>query len=496
MSSSTAPLPTTEPPRRGLRLPPLVLWAGAAFGALVLVVVINAVPVSLPLAFVAGAGLVGLAMLAVGRYEAAVFLGFMFSGVVKIEPAPPDGIFAVIIAVAAVSGRLRFDRVPPPVLALLGGLTAVSVLSFAAAFSLSTGLRFVLITLYLIVFAVWLAGYADRERRGRGIVIAWLAIALISAVAGAMALQFPGFPMRLELLSNGATRASAFFKDPNVFGPFLVPIAVILLEELISPRLLRLRAATGLALFAILVIGLLYSFSRAAWANMLLSTAITLGVIVVRRRSGRRAVSVLGGLAVVALAVMALVVMSGQADFIGERAQLQSYDTERFGAQRAGVELASEYPLGIGPGQFQFYHPVETHSVYVRVLAEQGVGGLVLWAALGLVTLGFAVANVLAGRRAAGIGSAALLGSWCGLLFNGFVVDTLHWRHLWVVAALIWAATLTRQNDDRDTSTATQLRGSLAGPRSSGFRARGHAPPAAQRGVSGALSLGVGFAPE
>jgi hypothetical protein len=52
---------------------------------------------------------------------------------------------------------------------------------------------------------------------------------------------------------------------------------------------------------------------------------------------------------------------------------------------------------------------------------------------------------VVVGRDTYGIGSAALLGAWCGLIFNSVVVDTLHWRHLWVVAALIWASAARRQ---------------------------------------------------
>jgi len=32
-----------------------------------------------------------------------------------------------------------------------------------------------------------------------------------------------------------------------------------------------------------------------------------------------------------------------------------------------------------------------------------------------------------------------LLGSFLGMLGNSFVVDTFHWRHLWMVMALIWA---------------------------------------------------------
>jgi O-antigen ligase len=153
----------------------------------------------------------------------------------------------------------------------------------------------------------------------------------------------------------------------------------------------------------------------------------------------------------VAAALAALAVMSatGSLGFFDERAQLQSYDRERFGAQRAGVEMAMRHPLGVGPGQFQFHHPVETHSTYVRVLAEQGVLGLLAWLAVAGATLLLAIRNVLAGRSTYGIGSAALLGAWCGLLVNSAVVDTLHWRHLWVVAALIWLGALSGRRASR-----------------------------------------------
>ena len=36
------------------------------------------------------------------------------------------------------------------------------------------------------------------------------------------------------------------------------------------------------------------------------------------------------------------------------------------------------------------------------------------------------------------LGSAMLLGAWCGLVLNSFFIDTLHFRLLWVLAALIW----------------------------------------------------------
>jgi hypothetical protein len=59
--------------------------------------------------------------------------------------------------------------------------------------------------------------------------------------------------------------------------------------------------------------------------------------------------------------------------------------------------------------------------------------------ALLLVTLGLAARNAVAGRDTHGIGSGALLGAWCGILAVSAFVDTLHFRILWVVAALVWA---------------------------------------------------------
>jgi hypothetical protein len=80
-----------------------------------------------------------------------------------------------------------------------------------------------------------------------------------------------------------------------------------------------------------------------------------------------------------------------------------------------------------------------THSVYARLTYEQGWAGLAI---LALLLGGTAAKAFSAARRDVdlhGVGSAALLGSFLGMLGNSFVVDTFHWRHLWMVMALIWA---------------------------------------------------------
>jgi hypothetical protein len=188
----------------------------------------------------------------------------------------------------------------------------------------------------------------------------------------------------------------------------------------------------------------LFSFSRAAWLNYALGTTVLLTVLALRRGGFRRAITLLVVMLTAGAALIGAVAASSSLTFLEERASIQAYDTQRFGAQLSGVDLATQYPLGIGPGQFELVSPISAHSTYIRALAEEGVLGLFVLLAIMLLTLGFAARNATLGVDTYGIGSAALLGAWCGILANGVFVDTLHWRHLWLVAALIWAGTALR----------------------------------------------------
>jgi len=387
---------------------------------------------------VVGAGAV--LALAVARYELTIALGFLLLGVVRVEPAPSDALLAGVMAVALASGRFDLRRVPGSMLALLGVLLALNLVSATAAVDFGKALRFFAITLYLFVFAVWLATYLHTAERMRRVIGAYVAGAVAAAALSVLALLAP-IPGH-ELLT-GAGRAQGLFKDPNVFGPFLIPAALILLEEALRPRTLGLRRTTSAVLLAVLMLGILFAYSRAAWLNLGVALVVTLVVLSLRANAGRAAAGALALVAVVGGVTAGAIVLTGSADFLQERAQVQAYDSARFGAQRTGVELASEHPLGVGPGQFELVQPLSAHSVYVRVLAEQGVPGLATLVLLLAGTLVLAARNAAAGRDAHGVGSAVLLGAWCGLLANSAFVDTLHWRHLWLVAALIWVAAVS-----------------------------------------------------
>jgi O-antigen ligase len=431
---------TTAPAPSAARLSSLAGLLGAGVLAAGLALVLAGHPPS-PLLIAGGAaGLAAVLALAVTRYELAVAAGFLLLGVVRFEPAPADALLAVLIALAVAGGRVDLRRVPVPVLGMVGLLIALNVASLASAPDLEHALRFLGITLYLLVFAVWLASYLRTERRMRLVIGAYVAGAVASAAVSSLAL-FVAFPGSDVVAAE--ERARGLFKDANVFAPFLVPAALILFEETLRPRLLRLSRRTSAALLGVIVLGILFAFSRAAWLNLAVAVMVMLIVLSLRAHAGRAAAGALVLVAVVAAVAAGAVTFTGSADFLHERARLQTYDSERFDAQRGGLQLAAEHPLGVGPGQFDVVMPISAHSLYVRVLAEQGVLGFAVVVALGAFTLVLAVGNAVAGRHAYGVGSAAALGAWCGLLVNSLFVDTLHWRHLWLVAALVWVAALS-----------------------------------------------------
>jgi O-antigen ligase len=416
--------------------------------ALATVELSDALELSVAIGIAGGVALLGFSMLVIRRFDVAVFIGLLLMGFVRFQPAPTDACFAVIMVIASLTGRFRLARVPLLVRWIIGLLLIVNVLSFMDVVEPVEAFQFFFITAYLLIFSVWMAGYLDSRAKARAVVLTWLIVGVISAVLAVAALYLP-IPGRAEILSNvdGGVRAAGFFKDPNVFGPFLVPIAVIMLEQQISPRLpklLKLRTVTFWVLLAALSLGVLFSYSRAAWGNYAIAIAVMLLSSSVRRRGTRGAMKAL--VVLLATAGVALVVLSatGSITFLEQRARLQSYDSKRFAAQDFGWKLGWTHPVGIGPGQFRFHYPVESHSTFIRTFSEQGFLGLTLWVAVLLVTLVIALRNVMRGRDTYGIGSSALLGAWCGLIFNSAVVDTLHWRHLWLVAALIWASAATR----------------------------------------------------
>jgi O-antigen ligase len=410
------------------------------FSALVGFVLAGHPPPSTKLVIGGGIALIGLLALALTNFDAAVFLGFLLMSVVWVQPGPPDIVFAVIFVVAIATGRLRLRRLPLSIGLLLATFLFLNILSAVFIVDVPVAERYFAITVYLTIFAVWLAGWVDSARRARIVLLGLLITGVTISTAACISLFVGGVPLANRL--TGAGRAQGLFHDPNIFGPFMAMLALFVLEELLQPRLLHVRRPVKFALLLACGAGVLFSFSRAAWLNAAVGVFAMLLVVTLRRGGGGKAMAILVTLLASLAALAVFVSVTGSTNFLSERARLQSYDTSRFNAQETGLRLVATYPFGVGPGQFESYVPVSTHSAYVRSLAEQGVLGLVTVFSLLVATLIFAGRNAVLGRDTYGLGSATLLGAWCGLMANSAFVDTLHWRHLWIVAALIWAGTM------------------------------------------------------
>jgi hypothetical protein len=377
------------------------------------------------------------AWLSVARPLAALALGFALLGVVLVEPAPVDLVLAMLIAASYAVGHV-VPRIPLVVglpLALFALLTLVSMLN---ADKMSAAVRFELITLYMLVLAVWLSWAFANPRWVSVAMRTYVVVAIASAALAPIALYLPIPGALKSVLIYGGVRAKGLFKDPNVYSPFLVPAALILLEELSRPRLLAWRRKVVALSFLVVTVGVVIAYSRAGWLNYVIGVATLVCVQAARRgglRLAVRSTSLLVGCGVLGLALLSA---TGSLAFLQERSHLQSYDQQRFANQSVAVSDLTRHVFGYGPGQSEIRLPLATHETFARSAFEQGLLGL---ASLSLVFLGtLYCAFVLARRRkdVHGVGTAALLGIWLGQTVNGFFVDTLHWRHLWVFAALIW----------------------------------------------------------
>lgn len=369
---------------------------------------------------------------ALADYRGFLLATFVTIAVVQVEPAPFDMLVPVVLA-AGVAGRhiqVRLDARFWTLAAFVG----LSVVSVARADDLAAAIRYVAITGYLALLYLAVAGLIQQNVRQAviaGIVVAALATTALTLVA------FYDVQSLKHLIYDRGPRWQGAFKDPNVFGGFLVLPLAWSVDRVMAGGQARWVFST-----AVLLLGLVMSLSRGA----VLAGAVTLGfmaVLALRRREyaqvRRGAFALALGLAVVAGFVLA----HDLGPAIRGRIGLQEYDSVRFEVQKTAVtgrrssevreqlvagRSRSSWALGMGPGQFEVVHAYATHSLYLRIIAENGLFAFAPFAAF--------VALHIAG---VGPGGGTILAILIGQLVDGLVIDTLHWRHMWVLLGLaVW----------------------------------------------------------
>ncbi|THD43102.1 MAG: hypothetical protein E7774_13715 [Bradyrhizobium sp.] len=387
-----------------------------------------------------------------------LWLFLAVSAFAAIEPSPYEAMFFIALPVFA-AGGLRFDRAMTPLIVSLGIYDAGGLLALTPFVDESESVTFIAITIYISLTTLFFAGVvaaAPRERM-ETIRAGYVVAGLIAAALGIMGyFDVAGTGDYFTLYDN--SRAMGPFKDPNVFGPFLVPPIVWLCQDLVLGRGRPMAAAAKLA---VLLLGLLLSFSRGAIIDFVASGALLLGLTYLTATSSRQRARTVAIAAILTLLVVLLVAAALSVPEIRqlalERTSLaEDYDSGpqgRFGNQARSIPMLLELPFGFGPLRFGHIFPQDPHEVFISAFASFGWIG-------GLAFIGFIAATLYFGWRLSFRRSPLqpqVVALWSALLpqlVQGVQIDTGHWRHLFLMCGCLYGLAAAERLERRPVAPA------------------------------------------
>lgn len=369
-----------------------------------------------------------------------VAFGVFLSGFVIAEPAPYELFMAFLIGGWFILG-LPISRTTGVLLAFMLTFMTGGFLSITQMAAIADAPIYMGVSLFLALSAVFFSAIVEDDwRRLRLIFNAWTASAVVTALLG-IAGYFKLFP-GAEVFTL-YDRAKGAFQDPNVFGPFLVAPSLYLIHSMLTGKTaaLPIKAVS----IAIITIGVLLSFSRAAWALFLFSAVVMVLVMFIKERSGafrlKIIVLALGGLIFAVLSLVVALQIPQVSELLTSRTSLaQDYDSGhlgRFDRHKLGFLSAMSQPLGIGPMVFSTIYPEDEHNIWLKSLTSYGWLGFLSYVALVCTSIWLGLRYLLRDRP----WQPYLMAAWitlCGHQLIGNVIDTDHWRHHFLLYGIVW----------------------------------------------------------
>jgi O-antigen ligase len=240
-------------------------------------------------------------------------------------------------------------------------------------------------------------------------------------------------------------RVNSVFFDPSVYGRFLVLVMLNVTAVVLWGT--RRQVQVGAIVLAWLLGGLVTSFSQSSIVALMLGLAVLAAY-----RWGVRPTAIAAG-ALVVLAVLVLVLAPEGAHFglKGKGGSADKATAGRASLIEGGLELFGKRPLqGYGSGSFEKEYKAHTsanqataenavsasHTIPVTIAAEQGLPGLLVYAAL--LAVAFLALFTGAGRSPPRIALAAsfaalVLHTWT---YSDFLEDPFTWALLAIGVAL------------------------------------------------------------
>lgn len=381
---------------------------------------------------------------------ALVWMAIATSGFVFSEPCPTD---ILTIALIVLLPTIGLTRIGPALSTLMLAMSAAAGFGLVAclfAVDLPKALTHTVVTIFVYGATIILAGFiaAKPVAHSKLIFNALTVAALIAAgfgVGGYFGL-LPGG----ELFTKYG-RASGTFKDPNVFGPFLVAPLLYALHNAMERPLKQMLKPLLIAGF--LALGVFFSFSRGAWINLIAAVSIFLVLSLLTTSSKARLQKIaflsIFGATLIGAAVFAALQIEHVSRLVTERASVtQNYDVGpegRFGGQEKAIQLILDHPFGIGAAQFALvHHHEEAHNVYLSMAMNAGWLGAMFYMVIVLSTLYIGFSRALKPSPAQPFLIIAIA-TFAANAGEGIIIDTDHWRHVYLLMAFVWGIATARE---------------------------------------------------
>jgi hypothetical protein len=373
-----------------------------------------------------------------------VALVFITSFISRFQPAPCDIIF-VLAVMCSLSGGLRFNLVLIPLffLLLLYNLSGLMSYMLIPVSPPEDGKQYLFGLAYTSFSGLFFAAYIaqDPVKRFEQIMKAYIIGATIGALIGLLS-TFKVEPIATWLPDFGG-RTVGFYKDPNVYSTWLVLPALYMLHGFLLGKL-RLHFF-NLASFVLIFAALFLSFSRGAWINMIMATALSVFFSFALSPSPTLRVRIIlafvfGTLIMGVILALLLSIPATQELFLDRFTLVKSYDageTGRFGNQLNSLPLLIERPLGLGPYQFAAIFGLAPHNTFINSFASAGWLG-------GISFIVFVLSTFIVGFKL--VFTRTPFQTYAFVAFSGYVavtlqgvqIDTEHWRHLYWMVGMVW----------------------------------------------------------
>ena len=312
-----------------------------------------------------------------------------FPALASMQPAKIVGLLAVLswLITRLLRGDARVSRAPQGkwMLALTLGLALSSTMSTdpAASWKLFTEVFLKMLIMYgLLVQLVTTKPQAVRLHTS-------LALCTVGLALGAIHVRFSG----LAMVEGNRAGLVGLLGDPNDLALVLLIYVPLFVELALDGR--GLRRLFGIAMFSVLVMGLLATVSRGGALGLVAALGCTL------YDRGRLSLRLLAVPAMAAVIVLMLVLagVNDRSSGALTPGQLDDSALGRLDMWQSGIRMLAHNPVfGVGFGEFPdnyqeyarnpvHWEPRDAHNSFVKAAAETGLVGFVPFMALVLLTI-------------------------------------------------------------------------------------------------------------